>query len=70
MDVGFNSPTDADFAGQKIMTIGDINDDKWLDVITTNTDGTEITANYYDKDLQAYVPSTPFMLEYSSVSTT
>jgi hypothetical protein len=52
------------------MAIGDVNDDKWLDVVTTNTNGTEITANYYDKDSQAYIASTPFNLEYSAVSTT
>jgi len=70
VDVGFPAPSTAGFDGQRIVAIGDVNGDKWLDVVTTNTGGNEVTVNYYDKEAQTYVASEPFPLEYSASNTT
>jgi hypothetical protein len=48
-----NVPT-VSATGNRILAINDVNNDKYDDLITSNTDGSILTVYYFDPELENY----------------
>ena len=51
-DIGM---TDPDMAGQKIMAIGDVNSDGYMDLITMNDQEDSFVVHYYNSSSKEYI---------------
>ena len=55
--------TDLSGEGLNMMAMGDLDNDKHVDLVTTNDDQNSFTAHYYNAETFSYTPSAPVKVD-------
>lgn len=61
--MGLNEPEMKEFDGERIAAMGDLNDDKWMDLVTCNEAGNQITVHFYNDKTMTYENSSKFSID-------
>lgn len=69
VEVGLNDTNALEkelFQGQKIMTFGFVDNDKFNDIVVTNTEMNMIQVLFFDNSVSSYIPSASFKVDEGS----